>query len=93
MESILININPNIFDNIKLEKESVPMKTGKAKSWLGEYNWVSLASNPNVTDSTNDAKEWCANNFGTSSSRWFEKDQKFFFKDEKDMSMFILRWS
>ncbi len=88
-----MNINPNTFNNITIPDKPEPMKTGKAKGWLGEYHWVSLASDPDTTDSFNDAKEWCYTNFGKSTSRWFEKDKKFFFKDEKDMTMFVLRWS
>ena len=86
------NINPNVFDDIDLP-ESVPMKKGKAKGWLGEYHWVSLPIDPNKTDLTEDAINWCKENLGKSGSRWFEKEHSFYFKDEKDMTMFILRWS
>lgn len=88
-----MNINSNTFNNMTFEKESSPMKTGKAKGWLGEYHWVSLAFDPSSVDKTDEAKEWCENNLGKSASKWFEKDKKFFFKDEKDMTMFILRFS
>jgi hypothetical protein len=72
-----------------------PIKIGKAKGWLGEWHWVL----PPVTDQnkynnvTDDAIEWCKEHFGKSGSRWFEKEKKFFFKNEKDMTLFILRWS
>jgi hypothetical protein len=36
--------------------------------------------------------EWCKEYFGKSGTRWFEKKKKFYFKDEKDMTMFILRF-
>ncbi len=88
----IIDIKTHIFDNIQLP-ESVPMKKGKAKGWLGEYHWVSLPSDPDTTDPTNDAIAWCTEQLGKSGSRWFEKERQFYFKDEKDMTMFILRWS
>lgn len=87
--------NPNVFNGIQMEPELSPMRTGTTRSWLGEYHWVS----PPITEKnkydkiTDQATEWCKNQFGKSGSRWFEKDGKFYFKDEKDMSLFILRWS
>ena len=75
--------------------ELVPMKTGKAKGWGFEYKWISLP----VTEKTKhmdlvpDAIGWCIEKYGHSGARWFEKDKKFFFKNEKDMTLFILRWS
>lgn len=84
-------INSSVFEGINFEP--TPMKTGKSKSWLGEYHWVSLAKDPDKEDRTAEATEWCLNHFGKSAARWFEKDRKFFFKDEKDLSMFILKWS
>ena len=87
--------DPSVFNNVKLEPELQPMQTGKAKSWLGEYHWVSLpvTDKNKYDDTTTSALEWCTEHFGKNGSRWFEKKKKFFFKDEKDMSMFILRWS
>ena len=82
----------NILDSILLEKEE-SMKTGKAKGWLGEYHWISLPWDPNKTDYTQDIINWCEENLGKSGSRWFEKNRKFYFKNEKDMTIFILRWS
>lgn len=88
-------INPNIFNGIKLEDEPRPMQTGKAKGWIGEYSWVSLP----VTEKNKDedtitpAVEWCKEQFGNSGARWFEKQKRFYFKDEKDMTIFILRWT
>lgn len=88
-----VTINSSVFDDINLEEQDRPMETGKAKGWLGEYHWVSLAKKVNEDDKSNQAVSWCEENLGKSGSRWFEKDSKFYFKDEKDMSMFILRWS
>lgn len=87
--------NSNVFSGVQMEPEIEPMKTGKAKGWIGEYHWVS----PPVTEQnkyqniTEDATEWCKEHFGKSGTRWFEKSRKFYFKDEKDMTLFILRWS
>lgn len=83
----------NILNNTVFNTEPSPMETGKAKGWLGEYHWVSLAFDPEKTDNTENALEWAKEQFGKSGARWFEKNKKFYFKDEKDMSMFILRWS
>lgn len=88
-------INSSIFNGIQLEPEFTPMQTGKAKGWLGEYHWVSLpvTEENQHADIPRQAAEWCRTQFGSSGSRWFEKDRKFYFKDEKDMSIFILKWS
>jgi len=70
------------------------MQTGKASSWLGEYHWVSLPGyEQDDTGPVNEVLIWCVNQFGKSGARWFEKEKKFYFKDEKDMTIFILRWS
>ncbi len=81
--------------NIKLEKELEPMHTGKAKGWLGEYHWVSIAvtEENKYSDLETEPSEWCKQKFGPSGSRWFYKVGKFYFKSEQDMTMFILRWS
>lgn len=88
-------INSSVFNGIQLEKELEPMHTGKAKGWLGEYHWVSLA----VTDDNKyydinlEPEKWAQEKFGKSGHRWFYKSNKFYFKNEQDMTMFILRWS
>lgn len=87
--------NPNTFNGIQLEPELTPMKKGSAKGWLGNYHWVSLpvTEKNKYENTTEQATEWCREHYGKSGARWFEKDKKFYFKDEKDMTMFILRWS
>ena len=89
------NINANVFTGIQMEPELTPMKKGKAKSWLGEYHWVSLpvTDKNKFDDIVTPALAWCREHFGKSGARWFEKDKKFYFKDEKDVTMFILRYS
>ena len=53
-----------------------------------------LTTNKNkYEDTVAPAMEWCREYFGKSGSRWFEQDKKFYFKDEKDLTMFILRYS
>lgn len=89
----IININSNTFNNIDLEPESKPMKTGKVKSWLGEYHWVSLRSTGSMETNIHKlALAWCNETYGKGGRRWYENQKKFFFKDEKDMTMFVLRW-
>lgn len=91
----MFQINPSVFNNIQLEPELSPMKTGKAKSWLGEYHWVQLpvTEENKYSDLKTAPYDWCQEQFGKSGSRWFEKEKRFYFKDEKDMTIFILRWS
>jgi len=53
-----------------------------------------------------DMQEWCLSTFGNSgkhiwgepkapepAQRWYMNNRKFWFRDEKDRTMFILRWS
>ena len=92
-----MNINNVLgqLNNINLEKELEPMRTGRAKGWVGEYHWVQLAvtEENKYSDLKTAPYEWAVANFGKSGARWFEKKGRFYFKDEKDMTMFILRWS
>ena len=87
--------NSNVFNGpVQMEPELEPMHTGKAGGWGMTYHWVSLpVTDKNKYDDTvTPAIEWCQQYFGKSGSRWFEKKKKFYFKDEKDMTMFILRF-
>lgn len=85
--SVSINIDPVV--------ENRPMKTGKSKkSWLGEYHWVSLPIDENTQPNyIEDAVNWCIEYFGKSGNRWMHKQHVFYFKDEKDLGIFILKWS
>lgn len=85
-------------NNIELDNDTVPMRTGKAKGWLGEYHWVIPAmlrsQEVHVKKRTDPEKrEWCEQQFGRSGHRWYENHNRFYFKDEADMTMFILRWA
>jgi len=79
-------------------RDAMAMQTGKAKGWLGEYHWVSLEVKegdevkPKINIDTKPIT-WCSEQFGPAGSRWFHKVDKFYFKSEQDMLMFILRWS
>ena len=86
--------NSNIFNGVQMESDLEPMHTGKAKGWGMEYHWVSLpvTEKNKYDDTTTPAIEWCVTNFGKSGARWFEKKKKFYFKSERDMTLFILRW-
>jgi hypothetical protein len=89
------NISTSVFNGTTFEPELAPMSKGKAKSWLGEFHWVSLpvTDKNKYDDTTTPALAWCQEHFGKSGARWFEKDKKFYFKDERDVTMFILRYS
>lgn len=84
-----------LLDSLKLEREIEPMKTGKAKGWLGDYFWVQLPVNEEnkYSDLKTEPYDWSTNQYGKAGARWFEKQGKFYFKNEQDMTMFILRWS
>lgn len=80
--------------NIGSDTELRPMKTGKASGWGIEYTWIEIARTEDTPLDLNDqAQAWCKERFGTSASRWFEKKDKFYFRNEKDLTLFILRWS
>jgi len=89
------SFNTSVFNGVSMEPALEPMQTGKAKGWIGEYHWVSLpVTEKNKYENTTElATEWCRGQYGNSGARWFEKERRFYFKSEKDMTMFILRWS
>jgi hypothetical protein len=87
-------LNPNIFNGITLEQEPQPLKQGKAGGWGQTYHWVSLPVTQDDIEDTqkfNESLGYCKETFGKEGVRWFEKDKKFFFKDEKDLTLFLLR--
>jgi len=80
--------------NIGSDHELRPMKTGKAKGLGMEYTWVEIArSESTPLDINEQAQSWCRERFGRAGVRWFEKKDKFYFKNEKDLTMFLLMWS
>ena len=80
--------------NIGSDHELRPMKTGKAKGLGMEYTWVEIArSESTPLDINEQAQTWCRERYGRAGVRWFEKKDKFYFKNEKDLTMFLLMWS
>jgi hypothetical protein len=80
--------------NIGSDHELRPMKTGKAKGLGMEYTWVEIARSESTPLEINEqAQTWCRERFGRAGVRWFEKKDKFYFKNEKDLTMFLLMWS
>lgn len=92
----LPNISSQVFGglNIGSDHELRPMKTGKASGWGMHYTWIELGRAEDTPPDINEqALKWCIKQYGKSGVRWFEKKDKFYFKDEKDLTMFILKWS
>lgn len=72
------------------------MRTGKAEGWgVFKYYWAEIPVDDDgeYTLDFEQAKEWCETQFEAEGTRWFVKNEKFYFKNEQDMTMFILRWS
>lgn len=63
------------------------------------FDFSDIMSLENVTWRT--MTEWCVTTYGptpedgvwTPSARWYVNNAKFWFRNEKDLTMFILRWS
>ena len=80
--------------NVGSDHELRPMKTGKASGWGMEYNWIEIGRVENTPIDINEqAQDWCSDRYGKPGVRWFEKKDKFYFKNEQDLTMFILKWS
>jgi hypothetical protein len=80
--------------NVGSDHELRPMKTGKAKGLGMEYTWVEIGRTEDTPLNINEqAQTWCQEKYGRSGVRWFKKSDKFYFKNEKDLTMFLLRWS
>jgi len=60
-----------------------------------------LTVHPSNGSAWNEMMQWMVNTFGptahdgvwTPGMRWYANNAKFWFRNEKDLSMFILRWS
>ena len=80
--------------NIGSDHDLRPMQTGKASGWGMEYTWVEIAKTESTPlDLNEQAQTWCREMFGKSAARWFEKKDRFYFRNEKDLTLFLLRWS
>jgi len=61
---------------------------GLADDWGGIDTWANM-------------EDWCITTFGptpkdgvwTPNARWYMNNSKFWFRTEKDLSWFVLRWS
>ena len=84
----------SIFSGIELP-DLTPMRTGQAQGWGFKYTWVSLAVTElnRSLDTVSLARTWSQTQFGPSGHRWFEKQGRFYFKDQRDLTVFLLRWS
>jgi hypothetical protein len=80
--------------NTGSDQDLRPMKTGEAKGWGMTYKWVEIGRTETTPlDINEQAQAWCRERFGKSASRWFEKKDKFYFRNEQDLTMFLLKWS
>ena len=60
-----------------------------------------LTVHPNNGSKWNEMMDWMVSTFGPSAEdgvwtpnmRWYANNSKFWFREEKDLTMFILRWS
>lgn len=60
-----------------------------------------LTVHPSNSKKWNEMMQWTVDTFGptahdgvwTPSMRWYANDAKFWFREEKDLTLFILRWS
>ena len=65
------------------------------------YGSKYLTVHPNNSWQWNEMMDWMIKTFGPSASdgvwtpnmRWYANNAKFWFRNEKDLTMFILRWS
>jgi hypothetical protein len=80
--------------NAASDQELRPMKTGKAKGLGMEYTWVEIGRTEHTPKDINEqAQTWCQEKFSRPGVRWFEKKDKFYFKNDRDLTLFLLRWS
>lgn len=80
--------------NIGSTTELRSMTTGKASGLGMTYTWVELGRTESTPeDLVDQARTWSLEKFGSSGVRWFEKKDKFYFREDRDLTMFLLRWS
>jgi len=90
------NVNINLPGLVDIELDDLKaMETGEAKGWGMVYKWVSLpvTQQNRYQDTAEMASNWCTEQFGPEGVRWFEKQKRFYFKNEHDCTLFILRWA
>ena len=104
----IVSVQPIIFPTrIPMETGETYKNDAVAYSNPGdevEYYWVkpssdfSLFSIDTQYERNNQIFDWCVETYGTLHSwavpdrRWFGSDQKYYFRDEADRTLFILKW-
>lgn len=89
-------LNAASFDDLGPLQIPQPMSQGKAGGWGQTYFWVQLPITEDDIGDTqkfNEAHEYAKEVFGKEGSKWFIKNRRFFFNNEKDLTLFILRWA
>lgn len=74
-----------------------PFELSKGRVYGTEY----LTVHPNNSSAWNEMMEWMVETFGPSAvdgvwspdQRWYANNAKFWFRDEKDLLVFVLKWS
>jgi hypothetical protein len=83
------------------------MKIQLAKSRWNGAEYITATRHPHCEDNTVDRStwdsivEWCEQRFGpigdpwaaSTAARWYFNGGSFFFKQQPDLTMFLLRWS
>jgi len=101
-DDILYNIAKKMSDDI--DKEILMDVMGFHPFTFSEgrvYGARYLTVHPNNSDGWNEMMQWMIDTFGptahdgvwTSGMRWYANNAKFWFRDEQDLSWFILKWS
>lgn len=67
----------------------------KKGDWFTVYVVIPFNfSMPSKHNAKGDQRPWCIETFGPESNdTWFERDSRFYFRNEADQSMFVLRWT
>jgi hypothetical protein len=56
------------------------------------HNYFWLRIGDGVDLDLNLVDEWCTETYGSNNSAWFKSDRKYYFYEEKDAGMFLLKW-
>ena len=91
---------------MKITFTQLEKRLNGSKYWLAKPNFMPEpgALNYNITltrRAWNDMDDWCVSMFGErpmnvwpqAGDRWFANDSAFWFRDESDCLLFLLRWS
>jgi hypothetical protein len=103
-DQIISNISAQMAKDIDNEVLMTAMGWQECKLTLGDgtvYGARYLTVHPSNSSKWNEMMEWMIKTFGptahdgvwTPNMRWYANNAKFWFRNEKDMNWFILRWS